>query len=276
MTILKINSFTGMIPRLPPERLPDGAAEYAKNCDFSYGELRSLRGPGTKFSTAQAVRSLFTPDGTYYFTWPTPTRAYLAPTIDDAWGRVYFNTEGQGLRVAQRSTMKLPTNNPGPPGVSYKVGVRKPDTGGYAISRSNEVHDGRPASALMPAPRNNTRCPSLTWDARSCARSCRWVTMCSRTSRIVLRSVHSAAVAGAWVCSQVCNTVSARAMVGQIGQRVSSRSRVMARIREGSSMVMGLSESKKRSTALPFPADTADLALPVRWWSPLQGGWRKR
>lgn len=138
MTILKINAFTGMIPRLPPERLPDGAAEYAKNCDFSYGELRSLKGPGTKFSTTQAVRSLFTPDGTNYFTWPTPTRAYLAPTIDDAWGRVYFNTEGQGLRAAQRSTMKLPTNNPGPPGVSYKVGVRKPDTGGYAISRSNE------------------------------------------------------------------------------------------------------------------------------------------
>lgn len=71
MTILKINAFTGMIPRLPPERLPDGAAEYAKNCDFSYGELRSLKGPGTKFSTTQAVRSLFTPDGTNYFTCPT-------------------------------------------------------------------------------------------------------------------------------------------------------------------------------------------------------------
>lgn len=134
MTTLSIHNFTGMIPRLPPERLPDGAAEYAKNCDFSYGELRSLKGPGVLQPTAAAVRSLFTDNGARFFTWSTPTRAYLAPTIDDFFGRVYYNTEGQGLRVAQKSTMKVV--GIGEPTVSYKVGVTAPSTGGGAAVKS--------------------------------------------------------------------------------------------------------------------------------------------
>lgn len=128
MTTLSIRKFNGMIPRLPPERLPDGAAEYAKNCDFSYGELRSLKGPGATKAVTRAVRSLFTDNGSRFFTWDVPTRAYLAPTIDDTWGRVYYNSEGQGLRVAQKSLML--TTNPQGPTTSYKVGVKPPSTGG--------------------------------------------------------------------------------------------------------------------------------------------------
>ena len=138
MTVLKINSFTGMIPRLPPERLPDGAATYAENCDFAYGELRSLRGVGPKRTTSIVVKSLFTYDGDHYFCWPSPTRAYLAPTIDDTWGRVYYCSESGGLRVAQKSTMKLATDNPGPPSVSYKVGVKPATSGGYAATKALE------------------------------------------------------------------------------------------------------------------------------------------
>lgn len=135
MTTLSIHNFTGMIPRLPPERLPDGAAEYAKNCDFSYGELRSLKGPGATKAVTRAVRSLFTDNGSRFFTWDVPTRAYLAPTIDDTWGRVYYNSEGQGLRVAQKSLML--TTNPQGPTTSYKVGVKPPSTGGSVSVSDN-------------------------------------------------------------------------------------------------------------------------------------------
>ena len=130
MPTLKINNFTGMVPRLPPERLPEGAAEYAANCDFAHGELRSLRGVGPKKSTTGVVRSLFTDGESGFFAWPTYTRAYLAPVIDDTWGRVYYNTEGQGLRGAQKSTMYDENANPRPPTVSYKIGVLAPSTGG--------------------------------------------------------------------------------------------------------------------------------------------------
>ncbi|MCK2097658.1 hypothetical protein [Thauera aromatica] len=126
MTILKINTFAGMIPRLPPERLPDGAAEYAENCDFAHGELRSLKGPAPRLATTGAVRSLFTDDGLRFYAWPDYTRACLAPTIDDTFGRVYFNTAGQGVRVAQTLGMSSALSNPRPPVSSWKAGVKRP------------------------------------------------------------------------------------------------------------------------------------------------------
>lgn len=126
MTILKINTFAGMIPRLPPERLPDGAAEFAENCDFAHGELRSLKGPAPRLATTGAVRSLFTDDGLRFYVWPDYTRACLAPTIDDAYGRVYFNAAGQGVRVAQTLGMSSALSNPRPPVSSWRVGVKRP------------------------------------------------------------------------------------------------------------------------------------------------------
>lgn len=127
MTILKIDSFTGMIPRLPSDRLPDGAADLAINCDFRYGELRSLKGPGVVKATASAVRSLFTDDGLRGFVWTQPTRAVLAPTIDDTFERLYYNTSGQGLRVAQMSgAQSLGAGTPAAPQTSWKVGVARP------------------------------------------------------------------------------------------------------------------------------------------------------
>lgn len=126
MTILKINNFTGMIPRLPAERLPDGAARYAENCDFAYGELRSLKGPAPRITTTNPVRSLFTDDGLRFYAWDVPTRAYLAPTIDDTFNRVYFNSEGQGLKVAQMNGAYLALSNPRPPVASWNVGVARP------------------------------------------------------------------------------------------------------------------------------------------------------
>lgn len=140
MTILKITGFTGMIPRLPPERLPDGAAEYAKNCDFAHGELRSLKGPAPKFATTGAVRSLFTDDGLRFYAWPDYTRACLAPTIDDTFGRVYFNTAGQGVRVAQTLGMSSALSNPRPPAQSWEVGVKRPPAPSAQVSSQITIH----------------------------------------------------------------------------------------------------------------------------------------
>lgn len=129
MTILKIDNFLGMTPRLPPERLPDGGATLAVNCNFSHGELRSMKGLGPTFEAAPAacpVRAVFTDDGNRFFAWNKPTRAYLSPTIDDTLRRVIYHTEGQGLRVAQTDTMKLSSQRPGPPTQSWALGVKHP------------------------------------------------------------------------------------------------------------------------------------------------------
>ena len=132
MTVLSIRSFTGEIPRLPADRLPDGAAQFAQNCDFTHGELRPLAGLGPHYETgagARPCRGLFTPDGQKFFAWDKPTRAFLAPTIDDVWGRIYYNTEGAGLRVSQRTALYDKTAQPRPPATnsSWRVGVTRPN-----------------------------------------------------------------------------------------------------------------------------------------------------
>lgn len=132
MTVLSIRSFTGEIPRLPADRLPDGAAQFAQNCDFTHGELRPLAGLGPHYETgagARPCRALFTADGEKFFAWDKPTRAFLAPTIDDVWGRVYYNTEYAGLKVSQRSAMYDKTAQPRPPaaGSRWNVGVTRPN-----------------------------------------------------------------------------------------------------------------------------------------------------
>lgn len=132
MTVLSIRNFTGEIPRLPADRLPDGAAQFAQNCDFTHGELRPLAGLGPHYETgagARPCRGLFTPDGQKFFAWDKPTRAFLAPTIDDVWGRIYYNTEGNGLRVSQRAALYDKSAQPRPPATnsSWRVGVTRPN-----------------------------------------------------------------------------------------------------------------------------------------------------
>lgn len=132
MTTLSIRTFSGEVPRLPADRLPDGCAQFAQNCDFTHGELRPLAGLGPHYLTgegAQPCRALFTADGEKFFAWDKPTRAFLAPTIDDVWGRVYYNTEDAGLKVSQRSAMYDKTAQPRPPaaGSRWNAGVTRPN-----------------------------------------------------------------------------------------------------------------------------------------------------
>ena len=129
MPLLVIDSFSGEIPRLAPHLLPDGAAQEAINCDFTASDLRPLWGLGEGFTahaSAQPVRSIFTDNGLRFFAWNLPTRAMLAPTIDDTVRRVYYQTQGAGVRVAQTDTMLLAAQNPRPPTSDWAAGVLAP------------------------------------------------------------------------------------------------------------------------------------------------------
>lgn len=127
MTTLSFRQFGGEIPRLPADRLPDGAAQYARNVDTAHGELRALKGLGSLFMSAvQPVRTVFTDDGVRFYTWDKPTRAFLAPTIDDTAGRLYYQKHGEALRVTLTSGMKAMNLSPSEPTTSWKVGVKPP------------------------------------------------------------------------------------------------------------------------------------------------------
>lgn len=140
--MIDLKQFSGEIPRAPADKLPQGAAQLAVNCDLAHGELRSLKGMSTRFATShQPVRGIFTDDGLRFFVWNEYTRAFLSPTVDDAYDRVYFCNASSGLRVTQASQMRLSSNNPGAPTASWKVGV-SPAWGAIGVTVSGTATEG--------------------------------------------------------------------------------------------------------------------------------------
>lgn len=129
MTTLTIRRFNGEIPRLPADRLPEDAAQYAKNAEFAHGELRPIKALGPHYATAAAAqpcRALFTSDGVMFYAWGLPTRAYLHPTIDDTASRLLVHTQGGGLKVTTTAGMKAINDQPGPPATAFDLGVTAP------------------------------------------------------------------------------------------------------------------------------------------------------
>jgi len=124
MATIVLREFAGEVPRLEPYLLEPDAAQLASNCDLTTGSLAPLKG-GVLFSTMSSnpVRSIYTRDGLYFFTWTSDTDAYQSPVINDAYDRVYYLTAGGSLRV---TTHGVATLNGGPPNQSWLAGVPAP------------------------------------------------------------------------------------------------------------------------------------------------------
>jgi len=120
MTILSAKVFGGEVPRSPPDKLPEGKAQSAVNCNFAYGELRGARAPFQLTRLANAAKSIFSLDGVTFYSWPYRTKAWKGPVINDAFNRMYYTSQNGGLRVAQTTGTKI---DGGEPATSYKVGV---------------------------------------------------------------------------------------------------------------------------------------------------------
>lgn len=119
---LKLNTFSGIIPKLPASLLPPTNATIAQNCDFGYGELRNTN-DGVQLSTlANAAQSIYTDDGLLFFSWPNDVNAARSPIAADLYNRLYYSN-GSDFRVASRDLM---TTTGGVPASSYRVGVPRP------------------------------------------------------------------------------------------------------------------------------------------------------
>jgi hypothetical protein len=123
MTGIKLDTFAGLFPRLPAERLPANAATQAENCEFAYGELRPLKAPFMLKTLASAVVTAFSEDGLRFFTWPRDVNAVISPLgSGPSSDRLYF-TDGYSFRMTLKSGA---STFGGEPGISYQVGVPKP------------------------------------------------------------------------------------------------------------------------------------------------------
>lgn len=123
MHSIKLSTFAGLFPRLTSTLLPVNAATIAQNCDFAYGELRSLKDHYLLKTLAENVASIFSEDGLRFYTWPTDTNAAISPIgSGEASARLYYTTNGD-FRVTSRSGA---TTSGGSPGTSFRVGVPVP------------------------------------------------------------------------------------------------------------------------------------------------------
>ena len=120
--MIHLRQFTGELPAVPNQLLPENAAQIASNADLRNGEIAGLFGALPVFSSAPAgTKGIYTEDGQHLVTSQTPMRAFKAPTVDDVYDRVYF-TNGDGFRV---SCLTDATAS-GSPIASWKVGVPTP------------------------------------------------------------------------------------------------------------------------------------------------------
>lgn len=126
---LKIDKFTGMIPRIAPKDLPDSGSTGAYDVNLAHGDIRALYNPYPVTTTYAAVRGMYTEDGTNFYTWPNhEVRAVRTPMINQTPRRFYYskmdpNTKTWGLYNALTSGMS-PTG--GTPSPEYNVGVPPP------------------------------------------------------------------------------------------------------------------------------------------------------
>ena len=122
--IVSWRNFSGVVPRLPPHRLPLGSAQYARNCDFARGDLKAYRTPFKIVTVGEAVRGIYTADGLTFITWPYAVDAMRGPVVEDSFRRVYYTTEnGDGLRVTFADQARV---SGGQPSSKYKAGCNGP------------------------------------------------------------------------------------------------------------------------------------------------------
>ena len=124
MAGFKLNVFSGIQPRLPDSLLPERAATIARNCDFAYGELRNTKAGYQVNGSAMAnsPQSIYTDDGTAFYTWAADVNAVRSPLVADTFNRLYYS-DGSTLKVGTRASQSATGGTPPTP---YNVGVPRP------------------------------------------------------------------------------------------------------------------------------------------------------
>ena len=128
--LLKLNQFTGTIPRRSPRLLPPGAAQLAQNCLLTSGEIRPYRETlevntpffGTSTKTIYLYKDS---SAEYWFNWNSVVEVARGPLGNDTLNRLYW-TDGTKPRKTGND-VGIPAGGGGElPDVSYFMGVLKP------------------------------------------------------------------------------------------------------------------------------------------------------
>lgn len=136
--MIDLRKFGGEIPRLPPDLLPNEAAQQASFCDFAHGHLAPLRAGFALATMVNTVKSIYTEDGALFYTWPTEAWPVKSPVLRDTYNRIYYLDSGV-LRVTTTAGL---ASNGGVPASSYKAGVPRPTVApGLALVDRSDLRD---------------------------------------------------------------------------------------------------------------------------------------
>lgn len=127
--LLNIDSFTGEFPVVQPHLLPDGAAQYASDCDFRSGTLRGIPARSEIFSLPKiAYKTLFAYSGVAGGAVYGSTGVFYAvrgPVANDAFKRFYWSEDSGAMGVSRADVGgngQEPTSSN-----TWMVGVPKPN-----------------------------------------------------------------------------------------------------------------------------------------------------
>lgn len=126
MTAFRTTAFGGMIPRLSYRLLPDNAARLAANCNVVSGELLPMRGSKSVVdftSAADSILSMFRPDDTHWFAWPTE---FVQMARGQIQGETRFYYTGDGVPKVTTIALGTPVQASGAPAAARTLGIPNP------------------------------------------------------------------------------------------------------------------------------------------------------
>jgi len=130
MTAQRIQSFTGIMPRVNRRLLPDEAAQVAYNCLLTDGVLTPIASPlevedlgGT--ADVLTVYRMYSGETDYWLQWPYDVDVVKGPIADDTSFRVYYTSDSFEPRV---TNLAMATGAAPYPDACYVLGVTPPIT----------------------------------------------------------------------------------------------------------------------------------------------------
>lgn len=129
--MIKGGPFAGVAPKYASHLLPNNAAQTAKNCLLTSGELRPLKAPlfvwdftGGKSGTKKTIYRYRPASTTYWFHWLEDVNAVASPLANDTYDRVYWTGEAE----PRMTTLTAATTGGGAayPIAHYKLGIPAP------------------------------------------------------------------------------------------------------------------------------------------------------
>ena len=146
-------TFTGLLPKLSPDLLPDNAAQVATNVKFSSGALDAWKGLTTilTLSSIQPVLTVYrygqtsTSETQFWFEFTTDVNVVRGPVVTDTEERTYW-TDGT---YPKKTRSNIATTAAPYPSNSYRMGIPAPATAPTATVTGTPTNGADPSTTSV-------------------------------------------------------------------------------------------------------------------------------